>query len=153
MKWKIPPIPKIYEALGTVADNRIEVEGNTAKVYSSSGNKFYEVRYDPEKEAIMTNDNGSYWRGYLGYPAIAFLFKINVLPYKEDLAQLLKGIHWKNLNTKFKNNFEKAIQHIEENMSSEERERLSEYANEVLSIIKSKKFNLLGKKAIPPNGF
>ncbi len=53
MKWKHPPIPKIYEALGTVADNRVEVSGGTAKVFSSTGNKFYEVTYDPEKGEIM----------------------------------------------------------------------------------------------------
>jgi hypothetical protein len=32
MKWKEPPIIKIYEALGAVADDRVEVEGNSAKV-------------------------------------------------------------------------------------------------------------------------
>ncbi|MFZ1075166.1 MAG: hypothetical protein WAN50_02225 [Minisyncoccia bacterium] len=37
MKWKKPPVIKIYEALGAVADGRIEVDGNAAKVYSSSG--------------------------------------------------------------------------------------------------------------------
>jgi len=49
MKWKHPPIIKIYEALGSVADGRVEVSGNTAKVFSSSGNKFYVVSYDPKK--------------------------------------------------------------------------------------------------------
>jgi len=69
--WKQPPIIKVYEALGSIADGRITVEGNTAKIYSSSGNKFYEVTYDPDTSSIMCNDNGSYWAGYLGYPAIS----------------------------------------------------------------------------------
>ena len=70
MKWEHPPIIKIYEALGAVADNRVELSENTAKVFSSSGNKFYDVSYDRDSNSIMTNDNGSYWKGYLGYPAI-----------------------------------------------------------------------------------
>lgn len=44
--WLQPPIIKVYEALGALADDRIKVKGNTAKVYSSSGNKFYTVTYD-----------------------------------------------------------------------------------------------------------
>jgi len=36
MKWKHPPIIKIYEALGSVADGRLKLDGNFAKVYSSS---------------------------------------------------------------------------------------------------------------------
>jgi hypothetical protein len=37
--WKLPPIIKVYEALGCIADGRIHVDGDSAKVYSSSGNK------------------------------------------------------------------------------------------------------------------
>lgn len=62
MKWTQPPISKIYEAIGAVADGRVEVDGNTAKVYSSSRKKYYDVFYDPSKKAIMTNDNGSFWK-------------------------------------------------------------------------------------------
>ena len=39
-KWKHPPIIEVYEALGAVADGRIELTQNEAKIYSSSGNKF-----------------------------------------------------------------------------------------------------------------
>lgn len=50
---------KIYEALGAVFDGRVEIDGNRAKVYSSSGNKYYDVGVDPDKNAIMANDSGS----------------------------------------------------------------------------------------------
>ncbi len=53
MKWKHPHIIKIYEALGTLADDRIEVIGNTARVYSSSRNKFYEVSFDLKNNSIQ----------------------------------------------------------------------------------------------------
>lgn len=72
MKWKHPSITKIYEALGAVADGRVEVSSNTAKVYSSSRNKYYDIVYDPDKNQIMSNDNSSFYKGELGYPSIAF---------------------------------------------------------------------------------
>src|SRR3989339_2007322 len=128
MKWKHPPIIKIYEALGAVADGRVEVGGNTAKVFSSSGNKFYDVSYDKEKNAIMANDNGSYWKGYLGYPAIAFLMKTGVLSFDEKTASLLENIAWKDINQKFKNDFDKTLEFILSSKSDAKKESLKELA-------------------------
>ncbi len=153
MKWKQPPVIKIYEALGAVADGRVEVSGNSAKVFSSSGNKFYDVEYDPESQSIMTNDNGSYWQGYLGYPAIAFLLKIGVLEYKENLANLLKGIPWKDINQKYKNDFDKTLEHIQETLSPSERNDLLEYVQELNEKIVNLNLSLLGKKKLPPKGY
>jgi len=153
MKWKHPPIIKIYEALGSVADNRVEVSGNIAKVYSSSGNKFYEVSYDAEKNAIMANDNGSYWKGYLGYPAISFLFMAGLLEFRPDIANLLKGIKWKDINQKFKNDFNKVLQYIEEPLSAGDKEKLSVYVQEVDRKITELDLSLLGEKITPPEGY
>lgn len=153
MKWKHPPKPKIYEALGTLADGRVELNGDIAKVFSSSRNKFYEVQYDPAENAIMANDNASYWQGYLGYPAIAMLFKLGILEYKPELASLLKGIAWKDLNQKFKNNFEKTVAYIEESMSDEDREKLHTYISQIDKDLKKLKLSLLGSKIKPPIGY
>ena len=153
MKWKKPPIPKIYEALGAIADGRIEIDGNVAKVFSSSGNKFYTITYDPDSASIMSNDNSSYWKGYLGYPAIAYLLKIGVLPYEDSLGQLMKGIHWKDLNQKFKNDFEKAIEHVFLSLDPTQRESLKNYAEKIDNQIESLNLNLLGKKQLPPEGY
>jgi len=153
MKWKQPPITKIYEALGTVADGRVEVAGNTAKVYSSSGNKYYDVVYDPNKREIMVNDNASYWIGYLGYPAIAFLMKIGVLSYDPKLGNLLKSVAWKDINQKFKNNFTKALEHILSSKTDEQKKLLADLANEVEAEIKKLNLGLLGKKILPPEGY
>lgn len=112
MKWKLPPKIKIYEALGAIADERVEISGNQAKVWSSSGQKFYEVSYDPQAKKIYANDNGSYWRGYLGYPAISFLMLINLVPFAENLAQELKGIKWKEVNQSFGNDFTKTEKYL-----------------------------------------
>jgi hypothetical protein len=153
MKWKHPPIIKIYEALGSVADGRLEVSGNTAKVWSSSGNKAYEVTYDPDSNAIMANDNGSYWKGYLGYPSIAFLIHLGVLEYSDTLAKLLQGIAWKDINQKFKNDFDKTLAHILAPFSDEDREELSAYAARVDSQIQTLGISMLGTKIKPPEGY
>lgn len=112
MKWRHPPIIKIYEALGSVADNRVELSDNSAKVYSSTRNKYYDVSFDPAKKAIMANDNGSFWKGYLGYPSIAFLMKSGIVSYDSKIGNLLKNIAWKNINQKFKNDFDKTLEFI-----------------------------------------
>ncbi len=69
MKWKPTPRVKLFEAIGAVADDRIKDIVDVgpikiAKVYSSSGNKYYDVSYDAAASAIMCNDNGSYWINY-----------------------------------------------------------------------------------------
>jgi hypothetical protein len=99
--WLMPPRIKILEALGTIADKRIEISGNRAKVTSSMHEKTYAVTFDG-KDSITCNDNGSYYKGYLGYPSIAFLMLKGILSYDEKIADSLKGIKWKDLNEKFK---------------------------------------------------
>lgn len=153
MKWKHPPIIKIYEALGAVVDNRVEVSGNSAKVYSSTRNKFYDVLYEPKKRAIMTNDNGSYWKGYLGYPAIAYLLKVGVFEFKPALANLLKDIKWKDINQKFNNNFEQTMNYIEKGLKPDQKEELVAYVQELNKEIEQLDLSPLGSKVIPPSGY
>lgn len=155
MKWKMPPKIKIYEALGAIGDDRIEISGNSGKIYSSSRNKFYTVEYSSEKNAIMANDNGSYWQGYLGYPAIAYLMKIGIIKFDSVYAQALKGVAWKDINTRFKNDFEKTEKYIHELLESK-----SIFANDFLKEIDSVyqqieklDLSLLESKIKPPAGY
>jgi hypothetical protein len=112
MKWKLPPRIKIYEALGAIGDRRIELRGNTAKVFSSARNKSYDVTYDPTKHVISANDNGSFWQGYLGYPAVSFLLLHGEIAFDQTVARWLSGIAWKEINTKFHNDFAKTEQWV-----------------------------------------
>ena len=153
MKWKHPPTIKTYEAIGAVADDRVEVSGNTAKVYSSTRNKFYDVIYDPEKREIMCNDNSSYWQGTLGYPAIAYLMSIKVLSYDQKIGNVLKGIAWKDINQKFKNNFDKTLGFILSSKSEKESNDLKRLVAIVDLEISELKLGLLGRKMIPPEGY
>lgn len=153
MKWKHPPIIKIYEALGAVADGRINVDGHSAKVYSSSGNKFYEVSYDPEASSIMANDNGSYWQGYLGYPSVAFLMKKGAISYNDRMGELLKGVAWKDINQKFKNDFDKTLEFILTAKTIKEKEELRKFTEKVMEEIVGLSLSLLGPKIKPPKGY
>ncbi len=151
--WKDPSVTKIYEALGAVADGRIEVSNNTGICYSSSGNKHYDITFDPDSNSIMSNDNTSYWTGELGYPAVAFLLKIALLEYREELANLLQGIAWKDINQKFKNNFEAALEYILQDMELSKREELAGYTRTLVDEIKGLKLKKLGVQTIPPKGY
>ncbi len=51
----------------------------------------------------MSNDNGSFYKGYLGYPAIGYLLLIGELDYSPIVAKKLKGLAWKDINQQFKN--------------------------------------------------
>ncbi|AGM07854.1 hypothetical protein DMC61_05775 [Amycolatopsis sp. WAC 04169] len=115
--WKPSPVIKIYEALGAVADGRVEIDGDTARVTSSDKAKTYDVRHDPAAGSITANDNGSYWQGYLGYPGIAYLMERGVLAYDDGLTAGLAGVPWKELATRYRNDWAKVEKHVREDLS------------------------------------
>ncbi len=155
MKWATPPVIKIYEALGSVSDDRLTITDNTAKVYSSSGNKYYDVIFDPATNSITANDNGSYWKGYLGYPMIAFLLKTGILPLDSEVAAWLKDFHWKDINQKYKNDFDKTELYIRDQMIERgaDLERFDLYKTELMDLIAKLGLNKLKSSAKPPQAY
>ena len=111
--WKMPPRAKVYEALSTVADQRVTIIGpTTAQVLSSSRDKTYDVAWSEDMREITSNDNASYWQGYIGYPIIAVLLKLGKLSFSTHIAELLAGVPWKVVNDQFKRDYDKAINHV-----------------------------------------
>lgn len=156
MKWNQPPVIKLYEALGAVADGRVHIDGNKAKVYSSSGNKYYDINYDPETNSISSNDNASYWKGYAGYPIVAFLLVKGVLEVNEDAAQSLKGIAWKDVNTKFKNDFSKTEQLVRDEALKSGKislEELDTYLEALKSKLEALELNRSQQGPPPPKAY
>ena len=151
-KWKVPPVIKIYEALGAIGDERIIVEEDKASVYSSEGNKQYDVVYSENDNAIMANDNGSYWVGYLGYPSIAYLLSIGKLNLNTEYAEALKSIEWKKINASNKNDFNKTQQEIDKVLETKgvNLDKYYLYLAEVNSQIMSLNLKALGSKIKPP---
>lgn len=153
MIWKIPPRIKVYEALGCIADGRIERNGNEAKVYSSARMVSYLVVYDPKTKSISSNDNGSYWQHYLGYPAIAYLMEIGMLPFDKECAAALAHIHWKTINSKFHNDWSKTEAWIYTQVlpkTTVTKERLEQIAQAVLEKMKKEEFKQLPNSVPPP---
>ena len=133
--WKLPPKIKVLEALGAIADGRVSVENDKARVSSSTGEKSYTVIFQPP-DRIKSDDNGSVFKGYLGYPAIAFLMLKGLLPYDERLAEKLKGIPWKELNEKYKDY--RKVEFIILKQRRLDQKRVETFEKEVLQGIKRK---------------
>lgn len=106
--WKIPPPIKVYEAIGAIGDGRVRPIDDTHRVWevgSSDGTKKYRVEISADGREINSNDNASYWQGYLGYPAIAVLMARGTLHASAEATRALAGIPWKELNRRFKNDY------------------------------------------------
>jgi len=103
---QLPPRIKVLEAIGSIGDNRVRVISNTeAIVVSSTGEREYRVVVVRESEnayRVYSNDNGTLYRGYVGYPIIAFLMIKGVIPVDRDVMRAMTGIPWKELNEKYK---------------------------------------------------
>lgn len=112
--WKMPPVEKIHEAYGALADHRVRMEDTTAAVASSDGTKQYAVVW--EGDTYSSNDNASYWQGYMGYPLIAVLMIQGRIPYDADIADHFKGINWKERNAAHRNKYDKVVAEIMEEL-------------------------------------
>src|SRR5438309_5091984 len=112
--WKMPPIVKVYEAIGALGDRRVQIKDRRhAEVVSSDGSKTYHVETSDDGREISSNDNASYWQGYLGYPAIAVLLMRGLLQYEPAVAKSLGGIPWKELNRRFHNDYTRTLAEVE----------------------------------------
>ncbi len=149
--WKLPPPIKIYEALGAIADGRVEIINDfQAKIRSSSGNKTYDVAFNPETRELSVNDNGSYYQGYVGYPALAFLMIKGLLPFDKKLSVDLKGIQWKQLNQDNKNDFNKTVAFLYTLASQKELEAYSQAVLGALTTLNLKRPAVIPN---PPSGW
>ncbi len=99
----MPPRIKILEAMGAIADGRVERIGpRRYRVTSSEGDRVYNVYVDPVSLLVYSDDNGTRYRGYVGYPIIAVLMLEGIIPYDREVAEALRGIPWRKLNETYK---------------------------------------------------
>ena len=100
----MPPRIKFLEALGALADGRVEEKDTgEALVRSSEGDRVYRVFVDVDRGVAYSDDNGTFYRNYVGYPIVALLIKQGRLPYDGELAEVLKGLKWRELNERYRN--------------------------------------------------
>ena len=99
----MPPKIKVLEAAGAIADGRvIQVDDKRFIVRSSEGDREYSVFVDVEGREACSTDNGTRFRGYVGYPILSVLMIKGILPYDASIGKALSGIDWKALNERFK---------------------------------------------------
>src|SRR5580700_3824520 len=125
-KWKIPPPIKVYEAIGAVGDGRVRAIDDARarainhdapparwEVVSSDAAKTYSVEISADGRELSSNDNASYWQGYLGYPAIAVLIARGFYRAPANVTDALAGVAWKELNRRHRNDWAATIAEVE----------------------------------------
>ncbi|MFW5703067.1 MAG: hypothetical protein ACOCXP_03840 [Candidatus Dojkabacteria bacterium] len=145
----------VYEALSAIADGRIELLGdNKARCTSTSRGKFYEIEYDPETNAIMSNDNMAYYVDEVSYPMVAMLIKLGELEIGEDLLKYFEGIKWKDINQRNKNNYMKSVKEFLDGIdSNSKREEVQTECRRIYDEVCKMKLQKLGKKKLPPKAY
>lgn len=109
----MPPLIKVYEAMGALGDGRVRLQdGGRAQVTSSEGDKTYDVEISADNREISSNDNASYWQGYLGYPGIAVLLARGFYRPPANVIDALAGVPWKELNRRFRNDYDKTLEAV-----------------------------------------
>lgn len=153
--WKIPPKAKIYEALTAVADRRVKLKSDqTAEVLSSDGTKTYIVEWSADLHQLTSNDNASYWQGYIGYPIIAVLMVLGRLDFDAVVAKALSGINWKQTNRRFRNDYDKAIESVLLNIDVESglRQTVASEVDKIFRQLQTLQLETLPRRNRPPKG-
>ena len=157
-----PPRIKVLEAAGALGDRRVSLAARAlplmenrvieATVASSDGSRAYDVRIARSGYStfrVYSSDNGTLLRGYVGYPIIAVMMAVDLLPRDEYVEETLSGIPWRELNERFKK-----YSLVEEYIRSKLRpnadwRRVEEFRARVLRELRGKKL-YLDKSLAPP---
>ncbi len=137
---KLPPRIKVLEALGAIADGRVKIVEKNEKVVATCKSSNYDKEYKIiiKGNKVYSNDNGTYYRRYVGYPIISVLMLIDKLPYNKKIGDKLKGIKWKNLNERLKN-YWKVEYVIKKRYLKEMIDEVDEYIKEIMNKLKELK--------------
>ncbi len=152
--WKMPPKAKIYEALTAVADGRVTLTGaQQAEVVSSAGTKTYLVEWSADRQAIVSNDNASYWQGYMGYPMVAVLMTLGMVEYAPEVAARLAGIPWQQINKRFRNDYDKAVAAVLESLQEQgaDPQAIRAEVDRIMSFLERLSLQKLPRRRRPPS--
>lgn len=156
MQRKLPShMIKYYEALWCVADGRVQMwpvdESIYATVLSSDRTKTYQVSYDQDSNAIMSNDNSSYRNDELWYPSLALLLFLDKLDYQSKYWDMLVDVAWKKLNTVHNNDRDLTQDMVDTQLLSmgQDVDALHTYCKELIKRVEEMKLELLWPKQPP----
>ncbi len=147
---KVTPKEKIPEALSAIADERIIISDNSAEVYSSDNKKKYII--DWNGNTYSSNDNATFWQGYAGYPIISVLIIQGKIKYDDSINDYFKNINWKELNTKYKNDYIKAVEYIYEGLRKDniDIDYIEKEVNSIYKQLNELDINIKRSKIFPP---
>ncbi len=152
--WKLPPPAKIYEAFSALADGRVHIEEpGRATVRSSGGDKTYTVEWTGDFAAVTSNDNASYWQGYLGYPIVAVLVAAGKVDVDGAVPGMLAGIDWHALNERFRRDYDAAVSQVLDDLDErgEDCARIMRAVDSAMDQLEALKLERGGRGRRPPS--
>jgi predicted DNA-binding transcriptional regulator len=157
--WKKPKDEHIvYEAVTAILDCRVEKVGDSEyRIYSSSRNKFYTVSFVLENSwvKIMSDDNMAYFRKEVSYPMLIVLLREKIVDVNLHILVVLKGILWKDINQKNKNDYIKSVEEVLKSLQ-ERKENIEQIKEEVAKVWKQLseiKIEILGEFKLPSKSY
>lgn len=135
MSAKMPPPEKIYEAWSALADGRVELSPGASTLegdaFVASSNRTKTCRVTWHDTVFSSDDNASYWQGYPGYPVIAVLMRLGLLPYDAAAASLFAQVDWNAANKRAGADYAKALTEVENmlDLSAAERKHAADSAD------------------------
>ncbi len=136
MKLKLPPRIKVLEAVSSISAGRVKKEeAGIYRVRSSRGDKEYIVII--KNSTAYSNDNGTIFKGYIGYPIIAALMIEGILPKNDRIGEAIKDIPWADWNESLKS-YKKVEEKVKEEAKKNgvEPEEIDEYVELVMQALK-----------------
>jgi hypothetical protein len=123
-----PPSVKVLEAAGAIGGGRVRLlesgpEAYRAVVRSSGRDLEYKVAVSPAGSRVVraySTDNGTVYRGYVGYPIIAVMMLAGMLPRSEAVERALAKVNWYEVNRRFKS-YAKTMSYVLSMLGPEER--------------------------------
>ncbi len=140
----MPPRIKVLEALSAIADGRVRREGDHYVIVSSDGSRSYTVYVDEGKGLVYSNDNGTVYRGYVGYPIMAVLMMLGLLSFNKELSEGLRGVPWRELNEKYKN-YSMVMDVIRRRVGEDKWPLYEKFIDEVLGELRKLNLRLMDK--------
>ena len=104
---------------------------------------------------MMSNYNTAWFTDSVSYPMVGFLTPEGEIAYDVYTTELLKGIKWKDINKKFKNDYDKTVEY-ELGFLKERGIDIEPIKTEIEKIYNSiihMKLSKLGAKQFPPKGY
>ncbi len=150
---RLPPKIKILEALSAVYGDRVKVVNDKfCRVTSSDGTRVYNVFLDLEQRLAYSDDNGTRYRRYIGYPIISFLIVKGVVPADNEIGEIIRGVKWKQLNEKYKK-YDIVMNEIYKIliMYGIDRKRVEKYIENVMNILRGLKLKYI--ESLPSQPF